>query len=408
MKFREAVLSCSSQFHKTGIAERIAEEIAEKGIKRVKLVGDAGTGKTTTIVLLSSMTGFQILSHTNAAIEACNNAAKNKELTVNTMTIHSLGARHVRELLRNTTRAGGIEKVRKVFAKKIGIDAEKFFSIYSYAVNVYYPREIPKDDPKIGGLARFIEKYEEFKRRNGYIDYEDMLKVLHSMLENGLTLSGIIVDEAQDLSPLQFSIVSRAEQCVLTGDDLQSIFSFQGAKVELFRDYPGKIVVLKKNFRIPSNIWSFAGKIVSDQLKRARAEAVIEGGEVIVEKPKTPREIAKDVAREMQKSGDVIVLARFNATALILRTVLRLLGVPVVTQRKEKGAVLVDTIHACKGYEAKTVFLLDAIAPTALDEPLEVDEEERRVWYVGMTRAREKLIVQPLVGVPSFLSSQAF
>ncbi len=59
-------------------------------------------------------------------------------------------------------------------------------------------------------------------------------------------------------------------------------------------------------------------------------------------------------------------------------------------------AVTLMTVHGAKGLEFPVVFILgleDGLFPYRLEQPggLENDEEERRLFYVGMTRAKEKL-----------------
>ena len=68
----------------------------------------------------------------------------------------------------------------------------------------------------------------------------------------------------------------------------------------------------------------------------------------------------------------------------------------------EENAILLSTIHASKGLEYETVYLLDVIdgilpesmpagLKTVSRQELEAYEEERRLFYVGMTRAKEQL-----------------
>ena len=71
------------------------------------------------------------------------------------------------------------------------------------------------------------------------------------------------------------------------------------------------------------------------------------------------------------------------------------------TRERVKGSLILSTIHASKGLEYDTVYLLDVedgifpetipSAGEATQEDREKYEEERRLFYVGATRARKKL-----------------
>lgn len=80
-------------------------------------------------------------------------------------------------------------------------------------------------------LAADVDEYERSKRERRQIDFTDMLEQALEYQPRDLEL--LIVDEAQDLSPLQWTLVSRwmegARVVVLVGDPDQSIFGFAGA-----------------------------------------------------------------------------------------------------------------------------------------------------------------------------------
>lgn len=59
---------------------------------------------------------------------------------------------------------------------------------------------------------------------------------------------------------------------------------------------------------------------------------------------------------------------------------------------KARQVCSVGPIHAFKGLEADTVILGNGISPAATREAMRDREPERRVFYVGMTRAKERLI----------------
>lgn len=108
---------------------------------------------------------------------------------------------------------------------------------------------------------RLNEDYEELKRRRSLLDFEDLINRtaelltrdgvgawVHYKLDQGI--DHILVDEAQDTSPIQWSVIqSLAEDffagrsaretrrtIFAVGDEKQSIYSFQGARPERFAE----------------------------------------------------------------------------------------------------------------------------------------------------------------------------
>jgi len=73
------------------------------------------------------------------------------------------------------------------------------------------------------------------------------------------------------------------------------------------------------------------------------------------------------------------------------------LGTGIDTYRRELENVTLMTLHAAKGLEFKCVFIIgceEGLLPYSLYESQTCDEdEERRLLYVGMTRAKEFLFL---------------
>lgn len=98
----------------------------------------------------------------------------------------------------------------------------------------------------IGKLLRKLElawQYEQYKRSNHLLDFEDLLlRVYDALVDSEATdtpfkrYPWIQVDEVQDLNPLQLALVSLLaadplHTVMLLGDEQQAIFSFMGAKL---------------------------------------------------------------------------------------------------------------------------------------------------------------------------------
>lgn len=104
----------------------------------------------------------------------------------------------------------------------------------------------------------YNEKYELYKNNLDVIDFADMLDkaIINKMSLPSLKL--LLIDEAQDLSPVQWDIanilISKAEKVFLAGDDDQAICESFGASAQHFLDLEGDEVFLEKSGRIPVGV----------------------------------------------------------------------------------------------------------------------------------------------------------
>jgi DNA helicase-2/ATP-dependent DNA helicase PcrA len=103
-------------------------------------------------------------------------------------------------------------------------------------------------------LDRELKKY---KKEKGLVDYDDMLE---RFIEQDIAPSFdvLFIDEAQDLSPLQWKMVKRlwakADKSYIAGDDDQAIFKWAGADVDTFialKDEVDYVDTLDQSYRIP-------------------------------------------------------------------------------------------------------------------------------------------------------------
>lgn len=105
----------------------------------------------------------------------------------------------------------------------------------------------------------------KFKEARGLYDFTDMLELF---VERGSVpeLELLVVDEAQDLSQLQWRMVlklaEKAKRVIVAGDDDQAIFQWAGADVPFFINLKGKTTVLDKSYRIPRKVQNKALEIV--------------------------------------------------------------------------------------------------------------------------------------------------
>ena len=115
-------------------------------------------------------------------------------------------------------------------------------------------------------LNRLHHAYTDYKDGNLLLDYTDMLV---RYIKEGYVpkFDVVLIDEAQDLSLLQWEVVQKIIKHVpdvyVAGDDDQAIYKWAGADVDTFLNLEGQTVVLDKSYRIPSTVHTIATDISS-------------------------------------------------------------------------------------------------------------------------------------------------
>lgn len=113
----------------------------------------------------------------------------------------------------------------------------------------------------------FVERsYRHYKRSKDLLDFTDLLEMIVNEPDRLPALEVLIIDEAQDLSRLQWQMVeilaSKAKRVFLAGDDDQAVFTWAGADVNSFLAFQGRVKVLEQSYRVPSSVHKLADKIV--------------------------------------------------------------------------------------------------------------------------------------------------
>jgi len=124
------------------------------------------------------------------------------------------------------------------------------------------------DWARVEYVARGLEHW---KSAYGLQDYAGMLELF---IDRGLCpkLEVVFIDEAQDLSPIQWEMVHMLEQnseiCYIAGDDDQAIFRYAGADVNYFVNLNGNVTLLDKSYRIPTSHHELSHKVIKRVIGR--------------------------------------------------------------------------------------------------------------------------------------------
>jgi len=113
----------------------------------------------------------------------------------------------------------------------------------------------------------FVERaYRKFKEAHMLMDFTDLLERLIEQGERLPALDVLIVDEAQDLSRLQWKLVmklsEKADRTFIAGDDDQAVYTWSGADVESFLTCKGEVKILEQSYRVPAKVHFLANSIV--------------------------------------------------------------------------------------------------------------------------------------------------
>ena len=148
---------------------------------------------------------------------------------------------------------------------------DALLALYNLQRNILAPDNMIPEEHGIGAskeeYQHFIETYDNYRRTHGLKDYTDLLVEIHQRSTwPGLDIQYAFIDEAQDLTRLQYEVVKkltqRAEVCWFAGDDDQCVFAYSGADPKILIDMEAnEQIILGKTYRLPTPIANYANEI---------------------------------------------------------------------------------------------------------------------------------------------------
>ncbi len=274
--------------------------------------------------------------------------------------------------------------------------------------------------------------WEERLRSQGYIDFEDMLGLAANHVEAGTWTNPfelVMVDEFQDTSQARArflaALTRRPDTCLFAvGDDWQSINRFAGADLSVMTGFDsifGESVTLKleQTFRCPQSLCDISSEFVQRNPMQLRKDVRSEKPDVV-----QPLRIVR--VKDLRSEGAAAVSAALDniARQALGPTTVFLLGRYNNDRRYLSGSydrgkldVRFVTVHGAKGLEADHIIVPGMTSDTlgfpsgVADDPvlqLAMPEgdgypyaEERRLFYVAITRAKESVTLITQAGKES-------
>ena len=325
-------------------------------MKRSAIIGTAGAGKTTYLQHLKreyTKQGKSVLYLTfsrSAALEFAKREYNIEKLPQDILTIHSLSARILLSL--NLITGEHLQKIKKIeklkeiaikhVDKKMKYSKNAFmpsvgnikFNLINMYINTYYPRYkninkvidmIAKVDKK---AAQIAEVYYKLKESEDVLDFNDLLiKAAEEAVFDSYDV--IILDEAQDLTNLQWYVLDHieenAERAIYAGDPFQSVYASLGASPFEFLNRVGdkNKIHLEYCYRLPVSIYLYAKRHISRVIneRKLQKELEIQAEPVKDESGKIKRVVGSIYTavflalKELEKDKSVYILTRTNYLA---------------------------------------------------------------------------------------------
>lgn len=271
-----------------------------------------------------------------------------------------------------------------------------------------------------------VKKYVEYCTNKSYLDFNDLISRSTSLFQNHEDIANkykskyqyILVDEFQDVNNLQVELIklllTDQTQLFCVGDDWQSIYGFRGSNVSYIVDFENhfpnsKVIKLNLNYRSTQNIVGASNEVIKHNKfkvekqiqasKKSEHKIVVYSGNNQDENIQFCFNKVKELLEDGLSNDDILFLYRRSK-----------MYSPYFFRFKNEGIrVQSKTIHAAKGLEAKVVFIIGLTEGNGGFPDIWLEdrifqvikkanhdllmEEERRLFYVAITRAKDKLFL---------------
>jgi len=297
----------------------------------------------------------------------------------------------------------------------------------------------PRDETFVRVFNLFLSAYELALIEKGLPDFAEQIHGAADKIFSGefpFTYTHVLVDEFQDISAdrnrLLDAMKSANPELELTcvGDDWQSIYRFGGSDVSIMREASKpkmnrKRVNLTNTYRLPQVIADISRDFILEnplQLSKqvhSKSDLGVPG-EVVLHWDTEQKEHYKNIGKVIERIGNdaenpemsLKILSRYSNNLPDMKEI----------ESLWEGVVETSTIHAAKGLEADYVIITDLIQdsrgfPSTIEDDYvmhmvmsekDVHEhaEERRLFYVGLTRARIATHIISPISAPSLFATE--
>lgn len=292
--------------------------------------------------------------------------------------------------------------------------------------------------------------YQATLKRNNQIDFADMINDAHFYLQEiesqniNLPYKYIIIDEFQDIARQRFNLTKRLSEItkakvVAVGDDWQSIYAFSGSDISLFTRFldlmgAGTEMKITHTYRNSQELINIAGSFVQknkEQIKKQLISPKHLENPVVIEafddsdKPMKSlsakiEEIIGKILKEFGEKSSILLIGRYNYDMYKLiktRSFKELPNGKIECVKYPRANLTFMTAHSSKGLGYDNVILINMFEGK-FGFPCQIEDdpiiklvtyednsmpfaEERRLFYVAMTRTKNRVYITTPKNKPS-------
>lgn len=402
--------------------------------KNILVLAGAGSGKTFTIVSRVKYLIYNLnvdpknilcISFTNDAVDKLKDDLKENKVDV--LTFHKLALKIIGrkkdvlaqdmlfDIILNSFSNDKLYGLYKMGKQDICVLIRTFINLFksnNYSLDMFYSF-INKADAKDKMLLKEIMKcyicYESYLNKENLMDFNDMINLAIDKLDNcNVRYKYIIIDEYQDTSLVKLNLIKKLvslsnANLFAVGDDFQSIYKFTGSDIKIITNFRkrfpfAKIIKLKYTYRNSYELIKVAGKFIMKNPFQIRKK--------LLSKIRFKNPIEIIYYDDLNYSiNNIIKENNIDNLFILSRNNKDLLNVKINDSKNINYRKL--TIHKSKGLQKDYVFVINinnnanGFPNKYIDHPIlkyvnnykeyYPYEEERRLFYVALTRCIKKV-----------------
>ena len=276
-------------------------------------------------------------------------------------------------------------------------------------------------------INRLFNYYQNKLKENNMVDFDDIiLKATKEINNKQLSYKYIIVDEYQDISKQRFEFIKKISdisnsKIIVVGDDWQTIYSFSGSEISLFLDFKklvGQASLLKitNTYRNSQELINIAGNFVmknKEQITKQLISSKSLNQPITISLYKNDKInklylCLKDIINKYGCNQSILLLGRYAFDInTYLGTIFYKKDNYVYCKKISNLKMVFLTVHSAKGLGFDQVIILNVNNEVygfpskvindklinLIDNNTNYILEERRLFYVALTRTKNKVYI---------------